>query len=231
MSPKLPTLNQSLRNGGQHLTLLFMRHLFPVRWFWHSCKLSFAVYGVAVPRPLLVQMAIFFFETLHYACAGYEAKKVFENSVQGVVHKARDRLLLNGRTTVQSLYSGSHIKIFPWNGNVKISIARYNCYSDLYIEHTWKHWNKMLNIWNPCFSRNLFNCGITWRKLNLSLSFSCSPVLQNWWDLMWKDKLSLCSWDRKVPRHCGIVGKYLQLSHGNKIAWCRGLDLWVTDKS
>lgn len=64
-------------------------------------------------------------------------------------------------------------------------------------------------------------------SLSLSLSLWCSRLVG--FDV--KDKLSLCSWDRLVPCHCGIVGKYLQLSHGNKIASCRGLDLCVTDIS
>lgn len=46
---------------------------------------------------------------------------------------------------------------------------------------------------------------------------------------MSKAKLSLHSWDRLAPWSCGIVGKYLQPSHGNKTAPCQVSDLGVSD--
>ena len=51
----------------------------------------------------------------------------------------------------------------------------------------------------------------------------------DWGDVLWKAKVSLCSLDRLAPRPCGIVGKYLQLSHGNEIAPRQVCDLGVPD--
>lgn len=48
-------------------------------------------------------------------------------------------------------------------------------------------------------------------------------------DVLWKAKVSLCSLDRLAPRPCGIVGKYLQPSHGNEIAPRQVCDLGVPD--
>ena len=68
--------------------------------------------------------------------------------------------------------------------------------------------------------------------LSVSMSNVISALLQccsDQGDMMWKAKVSLRSWDRVAPWPCGIVGKYLQPSHGNEIAPCQVCEPGVTD--
>lgn len=207
-----------------------MRHLFPVRCFWHFCLIYYKWCWGSQPRISAHGISL-----RHYTMHGQDMKqRKYLKIVPKVWFMKFRTLVLKVRHTLQPLYFGCIMPIFPRKGNMKILIAPQSCCSDIYIELTRKHWNTILSFLNPCISekqlefssfQDFFNCGIAWRKMHHSLLL----VQRHWWDLMWKAKLSLCSLDSLDPWPHGIVGKYLQLSHGNKIASCRGLDPRVTD--
>lgn len=115
----------------------------------------------------------------------------------------------------------------------KGSTWHLNPYFKVPLEFCSEQWIRRNTLWTNVIERE--NITNTADKYNwLCLSRQRCFVLPVWrgshqQGAMSKAKLSLHSWDRLAPWSCGIVGKYLQPSHGNKTAPCQVSDLGVSD--